>query len=140
MQGLPEPTIQKDHISEVENSDNLDEEENDPTHGEEEVNCDDDQREQEEENTIANTVKAILKRNKPSLKSEGDQGIEQKDVEYDASVALAIAKTKSSAHDLQMVEQERPLKSEDGGGNKNKTYQNVFITRMTVRSVSSLVA
>ncbi|KAJ8421666.1 hypothetical protein Cgig2_007971 [Carnegiea gigantea] len=69
---------------------------------------------QEEETIIAETVKAISKRNKPSLKSEGDQGIEQEDDQYNAGAALVVAKTTSSAQDLLMVKQERPLKFEKG--------------------------
>jgi len=53
--------------------------ENDPTYEDEEIDHDDDQREDKYKTTIPEIVKVVPKRNKPSLKSEGDQGIEQKD-------------------------------------------------------------
>ena len=81
---------------EVEISNDLDEEENDPTYEEEQVNHDDDQTEEEEETTISNIVKAISNSNKPTLKSEGDHKIGQKDAQSQGGAALAVAKTTSS--------------------------------------------
>ena len=104
MRCLLKLAVQKDHISEVEISYSSNKDENNPTYEEEEVDRDDDQRGKEEETNVAKTVKAVSKRNKPSLKSESDQGIEQKVVQSNPSAALLVAKITISTHDLQIVQ------------------------------------
>ncbi|KAJ8435259.1 hypothetical protein Cgig2_009392 [Carnegiea gigantea] len=111
MRGLLKLVVQKGHISEVEISNSLDVEENDLT----------------------------FEGTKPSLKYDGNQGIKQKHAEPNATATLAVAKTTSSAQDLQVVQQERPLKFKEEGGNEKRMYQKVLITRMTTCSFSSLI-
>jgi len=105
-------------------------EENDPAYKYEDIDHDDDQRDEEEETTIPETVKGIPTMSKDLLKSEVDQGIEQKYGQSNASATFVVVKTTGLAQRLQSEE----------GGNEKTTHQKVFITRMTMSSFSSLVA
>jgi len=42
-------------------------------------------------------------RNHPSLKSKGDQGIDQQDAQYNVNASLLVAKLTSLAQNLQIV-------------------------------------
>ncbi|KAJ8423167.1 hypothetical protein Cgig2_023234 [Carnegiea gigantea] len=57
---LSTPTVQEGHISELEISDSFDVEKNNPTFQEKQVNSENDRTLQEEEATIAETVKLVL--------------------------------------------------------------------------------
>ncbi|KAJ8431501.1 hypothetical protein Cgig2_003250 [Carnegiea gigantea] len=70
------PIVQKGHVSEVEISNDSDEEENEPTCEEEHVNGDNDQRDEEEKTTISDIGKVVSNSNKPALKSKCDHRIE----------------------------------------------------------------
>ncbi|KAJ8423851.1 hypothetical protein Cgig2_024097 [Carnegiea gigantea] len=67
-----------------------------PSYEDEEVDHNDNRKEGEEERMISEFVKAVPKRNKPSLKSEGHQGTEQKDARSNVSAASEGEKTISS--------------------------------------------
>jgi len=110
----------------VELSNGSNSEENDLTYECEEVYHDDDQIEVKEEVAIHETVKPTQKRNKHSLQSKGD------------GVALVLVEPTSSGRDLQFVQEVRALKFEQGASEK-RTYQKVFITRMTMHSFSFVV-
>jgi len=101
--------------------------ENYPTYECKEVDPDNDQPKVKEEVAIRETVKATRKRNKPSLHSKGD------------GAALVLVKPTSSGNDLQIIQEELSLKFKKGGSEKT-IYQKAFITRMTTRSFSSVVA
>ncbi|KAJ8423747.1 hypothetical protein Cgig2_031337 [Carnegiea gigantea] len=76
---------------------------------------------------IHQPVKVAPKRNKPLLQSKGD------------GAALVPVKATRSRKELQIVQEELALKSEVVTSGK-RTYQEVFITRMSMRSFTSLVA
>jgi len=75
MQKLAKRTVQKGYVSEVEISNDFDEEENEPTYEEEHVNGDNDQRDEEEKTTISDIVRFVSNSNKPVLESKGDHRI-----------------------------------------------------------------
>ncbi|KAJ8439004.1 hypothetical protein Cgig2_013000 [Carnegiea gigantea] len=68
-------------------------EEKNPTYKDEEADHNDNKKEGKEESRIPKIVKPILKRNKPLLKSEGNQRIEQKDAQSNAGAALKFSVT-----------------------------------------------
>ncbi|KAJ8425614.1 hypothetical protein Cgig2_005293 [Carnegiea gigantea] len=109
-----------------------------PTREHENVDDNTNKQEGEEDMHIQQAQKAIPKTNKPKLKSEGKQPIEQKDVQLSTGDALPEEKTSRSGQDVQMAPQQQPLKYEKGG-NEKRMYQRGFITRMSIRSFSSTV-
>ncbi|KAJ8420796.1 LOW QUALITY PROTEIN: hypothetical protein Cgig2_016839 [Carnegiea gigantea] len=134
VRGSLRPTVQQGHISE--SSDAV---ENSPTHEHEEVDHNANEIKGDEETCVHEALEAILKTRKLVLKSEGKQAIKKKDNQLSASAALPEEKITSSGQDVQMASQQWPLKY-DKGGNEKRMYQKAFITRMTKRSFSSMVA
>ncbi|KAJ8439651.1 hypothetical protein Cgig2_021663 [Carnegiea gigantea] len=64
----------------------------------------------------------------------------QKDAQLSAGAALSDENTSSLGQDVKMAPQEQPLKYEMGGNKKRMMCQKAFITRMAIRSFSSMVA
>ncbi|KAJ8420273.1 hypothetical protein Cgig2_014290 [Carnegiea gigantea] len=110
-----------------------------PTYEHENVNDNANNKEGEEETHIQQAPKAVLKMKKPTLKSKDKQPAKQKDAQLSTGDALAEEKTSSSGQDVQMALQQQPLEYEKGD-NEKRMYQKAFITRMSIRSFSSIVA
>ena len=88
---------------------------------------------------IQEAPKAVLKINKPALKFDGGQLIEQKDAQLSTRATLRKEKTSSLGQDVQMAPQEQHLKYKKGG-NEKRMYQKAFIMRVSIHSFSSMVA
>ena len=127
MQRLSNAAVRKGHLSDVEPSKCSDSKENNPAYECEEVDHENEQIDAKEDVVIRQLVKAARKRNKPSLQSKGE------------SAALVLVKATNLGKELQIVQEEWALKSEEGA-NEKRMYQKAFITRMSTRSFTSLVA
>ncbi|KAJ8420502.1 hypothetical protein Cgig2_024707 [Carnegiea gigantea] len=87
------------------------------------VDCSTERPQSKEEVVIHETVKPARKRSKPSLESKGD----------------GKPSLESKGDGAALVLEVRALKFEEGASEK-RTYKKAFITRMTMRSFSSVVA
>jgi len=139
LRGLLKPIVQQPNISDVHIPKSSDVAENMPTHEHESVDDNANNKEGEEEMHTKAAPKAAPKTKKLALKSEGKQPIEQKDAQLSTGAALPEEKISSSGQDVQMAPQRQPLKYEQDG-NEKRMYQKAFITRMSIRSFSSMVA
>ncbi|KAJ8424214.1 hypothetical protein Cgig2_033098 [Carnegiea gigantea] len=147
VKNLSKPLVQEGHISKVEiSSDTSDDKDSSPMEGESNDESFDRSFEKpHEEKEPSNKPPTRLghkereEKREETKKQETKREPVTKDAQLSTGDALPEEKTSNSGQDIQMALQQQPLKYEKGG-NEKRIYQKAFITRMSIRLFSSMVA